>query len=141
MTRSSPSAIPKRSAGGSLVNPLTLSLRWAKDSFYYPVDAGGQSEVEINNRTVEYHFGNKWSLIRLLRMFAATPDDFARLSDPLPHTLKFLVYTMREGIDDQEQARSLTRVFVRIRTFTADEDKVPVALPRFPEKAPEWDRK
>ena len=118
-------------------DPVRLSLRWAKNSLYYPIFAGQQDGVRIKDRTVEYEFNNKWSLISFLGLYTGSAGDFDQLIDPKPHTLKFDIDTMREGTQIQDVGKSKTRLYIRMIILTPDKKKQVLVMPFFPDHAPE----
>jgi hypothetical protein len=95
--------------------------------------------MKRKDKTVEYLYENQWSLIHLLRRHASSPEDFEGLSDPKPHTLKFVVETEPEEITKQQDETSQSRVYIRLTPLTPDEKrKEPLIMPSyFPVQAPE----
>jgi len=117
--------------------PIRLSLRWAKNSNEHPVFLENVEGVTVYDKTVEFEFKNKWSLIRLLALHAGSPQDFDLLKDPKPHTLKFEVPTKRIGLKKHQQGESEAKAFIRVVVLTTGKKKIVVVMPRFPETAPE----
>ncbi len=117
--------------------PLKLSLRWAKNAIEHPVFLENVEGVTINDKTVEFEFKNKWSLIRLLGLHAGSPEDFDRLKDQKPHTLKFEVTTKRAGFEKHQQGESKAKAFIRVNVLTTGKKKIIVVMPQFPDTAPE----
>jgi len=120
-------------------DPITVTLRWAKDSISSPFFAGDQAGVRIEDKTVTFLFENQWALIRLLAFHAASAEDFAELADPKPHTLKFLVRTRtaEDNADTAYENLPETRVFMRMVILTPGKKKQVLVMPYFPIKAPE----
>lgn len=116
---------------------IRLELRWAKDSLHYPFFAGKQEGVGIKDRTVEYEFNNQWSLIRFLALHAGSAGDFDQLADPKPHTLKFNIDTMREGLQNKDEGQTRTRIYIRMIILTPDKKKQVLVMPFFPDYAPD----
>jgi type VI secretion system protein ImpL len=114
-----------------LGDPVTLSLRWAKDAPIVPLAGTVDGEM----RKVVFQETMGWSMLRLLDANASSPADFDQLVDPAPQTLKFVVPTTGGSGNDPAQ----TRVFVRITLLTPDK-KEPITLPTFPVRAPALDR-
>ncbi|MBN2123095.1 MAG: hypothetical protein JW821_02275, partial [Deltaproteobacteria bacterium] len=94
-------------------DPIKLTLRWAKDSPDVPVYVMGHKGVKVDDRTVEYTYNNRWSLVHFLGAHAGSAADFDRMVDSKPHTLKFEIETRREGMGDDPEGKSQARVFVR----------------------------
>ncbi len=117
--------------------PLRLSFRWAKNAIEYPVFSGNVEGVTINDKTVEFEFKNKWSLIRLLGLYAGSPDDFDLRKDPKPHTLQFEVTTKRAGLEKHQQGETKAKAFIRVIVLTTGKKKTVLVMPTFPKTAPE----
>lgn len=116
---------------------IRFELRWAKDSPHYPFYAGQQEGSSIKERTVAYEFNNQWSLIRFLALHAGSAGDFDQLADPKPHTLKFNIDTMREGLQNEDEGQSRTRIYIRMIILTPDKKKQVLVMPLFPDYAPD----
>ncbi len=119
--------------------PVSLTLRWAKDSPVYPKKPEGGSRVSIDDRTLVYNFTDKWSLLRLLRGHSGAPEDFPGLVDPKPHTLKFQFENDHDRLYPVGSKAAQTRVYIRITLLMPDEkQRTKLILPeRFPEYAPQ----
>ncbi len=115
-------------------DPITLSLRWAKDATVYPV---GDGAARIENGTAAFSFNDPWSLIRMLQDHAAAPGDFGGVPDPKPYTLKFEVEARTKNPDGAGDANFVTRVYDRIALFSPDKTGNTLTLPVFPRKAPD----
>jgi type VI secretion system protein ImpL len=129
----------------SLGQPVTLTLRWAKDSPTRPV-----AEMPGNNfpetRTVVYEYHDPWALLRMLVEHAAPSSDFDRKVDPDPQTLAF---TIAQQVVPQPPAKGRTsslfpasqtpgpdvKVFLSIRVY-APGKSTSLSLPVFPARAP-----
>jgi len=70
-------------------------------------------------------------------MHAGCAGDFDQLADPKPHTLKFDIDTMREGLQNQEEGQSKTRIYIRMIILTPDKKKQVLVMPFFPDYAPD----
>ena len=120
--------------------PLRVSFRWAKNSPHFPAHAGDWKGAKIRDRSVTYEYKNLWSLIHLLVRQSSGPEDFDRLEDPKPHTLKFLIQSAEW--DDRLQKKAYlpklaeARLFVRIVPKTLKK-KQAIELPVFPIRAPQ----
>lgn len=121
-----------------LGDPIRLNLRWAKDSVEFPLYVMGHSGVKIDERTVEYSYKNKWSLVSFLKNHVGSPADFDGLADPKPHTLKFVIETGREERKKQDEEGPKTEVFIRMTPLVPDGKKSEiVVMPTlFPVRAP-----
>lgn len=127
-------------------DPVAISLRWAKDAPMVPLPSGGMDAPVVEDRTVTYSYTNRWSLVRALEAHRAMPADFDRLTDPQPHTLRFIVPTgaaPAEGTPAvQPEAGDTVRVFVRLSMSSPGADgkeRRHHVLPQFPRRAPAAD--
>ncbi len=127
----------KKSAGQwQLGQPVTLSLRWAKNAPYRPIFAGEQEGAGISGRSANWRFSNSWSLLRLLAEHAAGSEDFDGFKDAKPHTLKFEVDVQRIDQKDPTGKKYKSVAFVRVALVTADKEKKSIQMPEFPRTAP-----
>lgn len=124
-------------------DPVGVVLRWAKDAPNAPFVKPGEPAMSVDRSAVAYVYRNNWSLLSLLLDQASHPDDFARLSDPDPHTLRFDVPTAK--VDGSGGLSPVTpepsRVYIRVQVAApSDEGRLvgKVRLPsQLPVKAPE----
>jgi len=127
----------KTSAGQWLLGePVTVSLRWAKNAPYKPIFAGPYEGAGVKGRTASWRFTNSWSLLRLLTEHAAEKTDLDGFKDTKPHTLKFEVEVDRTVGKDPAGKKFKSKAFVRIALTTADKAKQPLQMPKFPTYAP-----
>jgi len=119
-----------------LGEPVTVSLRWAKNAPYKPIFAGSFEGAGVKGRTASWQFANRWSLLRLLTDHAADKTDLAGFKDKDPHTLKFEVEVDRVEGKDPTGKKFKSKAFVRIALTTADKAKQPLLMPEFPTSAP-----
>lgn len=132
----------KRSLRWSYGDPITFSVRWAKDSPYQPIQYT-TARARVEDRSVLYQYTNRWSLISLLRNHESNPEDFERLIDPKPNTIKFVIGTVAEDKiskisrvpPEKTPEINQSKVFVRVTVMTPEKSDVKV-LPEFPAKAP-----
>jgi len=120
----------------SLGEPVSVSLRWAKNAPYRPVFAGSYEGVQVQGRTATWRFTNSWSLLRLLKEHAAEKTDLSGFIDQKPHTLAFDVEVDRVAGKDPTGKKFKTKAFVRIALTTADKEQQPLQMPEFPTSAP-----
>lgn len=120
----------------SLGEPVTVSLRWAKNAPYKPVFAGAYEGAGVKGRTATWQFTNNWSLLRLLKEHAAEKTDLSGFVDQEPHTLKFDVEVDRVSGKDPTGKKFKSTAFVRIALTTADKARLPLQMPGFPTSAP-----
>ncbi len=127
--------------------PVSVSLRWAKDAPVVPLSIIGADGAIQPDRAVDFAFGGRWALIRLLQAQRSPPADLPRLTDPQPHTLKFAVDTGSAPVQGQAPtARAVpvgrTSVFLRVALSTPNPDgktRASYTLPAFPYAAPRLD--
>jgi len=120
----------------SLGEPVTVSLRWAKNAPYRPVFAGTYEGAGVKGRTATWRFSNNWSLLRLLKEHAAEKTDLSGFVDQEPHTLKFDVEVDRVDGKDPTGKKFKSKAFVRVALITADKARLPLQMPTFPTSAP-----
>ncbi|MGB0671619.1 MAG: hypothetical protein ACPGNT_08990, partial [Rhodospirillales bacterium] len=127
-------------------DPVSVSLRWAKDSPRKPASTANGSGKIVEGLTVQWRYDGDWSLLRLLELHATDPGDFVDGRDPDPHTLKFVVNNSAPETwinpDLQPESsgpKSQTRVYLHLGlTATEAEGAAPLTLvmPLFPVRAP-----
>jgi len=122
-------------------DPVTLSLRWAKNAEDYPYFGGKGKITEPLTVVYEPERNMTWSLLRFLRSYASPLDDFEHIADPKPHTLEFEFETVRAGSEGKEEGKSRAKAFIRVGLMSPDKIQKMLVLPRFPEKAPELNLK
>lgn len=132
-------------------DPVAVSLRWAKDAPVEPLPSGGPDAPMLHDRTVTFSYSNRWSLVRAIEAHRSMPADFDRLTDPQPHTLRFVVPTAAvspvpgaaDGVPAvQPEEGDTVRVFVRLSVTSPVSDgkeKRRHVLPQFPHRAPAAD--
>ena len=138
---------------------IRLSMRWAKDGPYIPAQTGqARGAIVDNNDSISYEFAGVWGLVRLVRMYRATPTDLRKSLDRQPHVLKFVVditerkrtgrlrllpdsYYTGKGNAPTGAAKmaflyNKAVLFIRVG-LTAQDSKDPLALPvEWPSQAP-----
>ncbi len=94
--------------------------------------------MTVDRGAVAYVYQNKWSLLSLLQDQASTSEDFARLSDPDPHSLRFDVPTARVGggAGLSPVTPEPARVYIRVKVAAPSDEgrlverlKLPAELP------------
>ncbi len=126
----------------TLGTPLAVSLGWAKDSPFVPVDASGQ---ELADKTAVFDYANRWSLLALAKAHALTAGE---PGETATRTLQFDLPTKNPATG----AKGATRVFLRLSFHPPRAEGAAVAardkekdmpqdllLPRFPTRAPRVD--
>ncbi|MCP3951394.1 MAG: hypothetical protein GY697_04140, partial [Desulfobacterales bacterium] len=127
---------PKNTGQWFLGEPVEISLRWAKNAPYKPIFAGPYEGSGVKGRTATWRFTNSWALLRLLTEHAADKTDLDGFKDKDPHTLKFEVDVDRVDVKDPTGKKFKSKAFVRIELTSADKEKQPLQMPRFPKFAP-----
>jgi type VI secretion system protein ImpL len=135
---------PQKVGHWSFGQPVTLSLRWAKDSPTRPI-AGTPANNYPDTRTVVYEYHDRWALLRMLTEHAAPTTDFDRKVDPDPQTLAFTIGQQVVPGPAPKGGLSLppgnqtpgpdVKVFVSIRLY-APGKTTSLPLPAFPVRAP-----
>jgi type VI secretion system protein ImpL len=128
-------------------DPITLSLRWAKDAPWQPVTDPQQPHIHVQDHVVTFAYQDPWSLVTFLMTQAAAPGDFDSHDDPRPHTLKFRLPTMGEEATsspvssrkgeaavDRPEPQEAT-IFVRV-VLTSPGHEEEFVVPWFPRHAP-----
>jgi type VI secretion system protein ImpL len=124
-------------------DPIVFSVRWAKDSPYQPIQYT-TARAKVEDRTVLYQYTNRWSLISLLRNHESNPEDFERLVDPKPNTIKFVIGTVTEDKiarasrvpPEKTPETNQSKVFIRTTVLSPEKNDVKL-MPEFPVKAPQ----
>jgi len=122
-----------------LGDPVTMTLRWAKDSQIQPVGMPtGHPRVAAG--TVEFEYRGRWALIRFLQRHVVRDA-------PTPNLLELEVETKGEmqtiASSRGEHDRPRARVFVNVEvTFPqrGDQKGELLSLPEFPVRAPDLGR-
>jgi type VI secretion system protein ImpL len=126
-------------------DPLTLTLRWAKDAPTVPMPKDAAlPRLKVNEKTVTMTYSNNWSLLLLLLKNKGAGSDFANGVDIEPYTLRFNVPTApNPSLPNsilQAQPRTLVTpevvVYIRLSLVTPSQ-KDPLIVPEtFPKSAP-----
>lgn len=121
-------------------DPITVRLRWAKDSPLLPYARDGS--VLVVDRTAIFGEEGRWSLLKLLRQHLAAPNDAdPGTPDAVPHLLKFTIPVSVTNVAGSKPVTPEDQVVVYIRVAlsapgaTGPKAVAPV-LPEFPEHAP-----
>ncbi|WP_431854395.1 type VI secretion protein IcmF/TssM N-terminal domain-containing protein [Azospirillum sp.] len=128
-------------------DPVTVTLRWAKDAPVVPVSIVGADGSVQPDRSIGFAYMNRWSLVRLLQVHRAPAADLPKLTDSRPHTLKFSADTTSAPVPgDPGPAKppvaGKTSVFLRLGLSTPTPDgkgRTTFTLPSFPYGAPRLD--
>jgi type VI secretion system protein ImpL len=131
-------AEPERHLRWTLGTPVAVTLGWAKDSPFVPVDANGQ---ELPEKAATFTYANRWSLLALAHDHPLTVRE---PGESPARTLEFVLPTKNPATGTAGK----TRVFLRL-TFrpvkaegakdAKDKEKEmtpELSLPRFPSRAP-----
>ncbi|WP_322044072.1 type VI secretion system protein [Paraburkholderia sp. J67] len=115
-------ATPLRWSPGT---PASLTLRWAKNSSWQPMQDAAQPTLTTNGRAAIWSVGDSWALLRLVRLHAGGMSEAdgsaARMLLSVP---------VRDGHGANQTARMYMRV-----TFLAN-GKTPLDYPELPYTAP-----
>ena len=131
----------ERRARWTVGRPITLYLRWAKDSPWEPVTDGTEPKLAGDGRTLIYEFDNRWSLISFVADNRSAGQFLGTFADTRPHTLVFEVETRprtdRVALGSAPPPPGPTRIFLRVTVLAPDGDEPKtLELPRFPDRAP-----
>ena len=124
-----------------LTDPISVSLRWAKDGPVSPVLEGVADAEEMKTRLVSWHYSDRWALLHLLLDHRSAAAEIDREAGLVPQVLKFAAQTV-QVIGPQTRAPGPVgeaKAFIRIRLSAVPPGgKAPVALvmPDFPTRAP-----
>ena len=108
-------------------NPVTLSLRWAKDSLYRPKlnsDTINLGWSRVDETTIEITFSEPWSLFQFIETFAVSQDTGTA------ETLLQISLPVHRPADNIEGTLS---AFLSIRFYDGGQL---IAFPRFPHRLP-----
>jgi len=124
-----------------LGDPVTVSLRWAKDGPISPVLQGVADAEELKTRVVSWSYDDRWALLRLLIDHRTPAEELDRNAALSPEVLRFGAQTV-EVIGPATRSPGpvgRARAFIRVRLAAVPAGgKAPVAmaLPDFPTRAP-----
>ncbi len=123
-------------------DPVSLTLRYAKDSPDIPQPGGSGPDARVDARTVSWNYPAGWSLFALLASHGGQTSDFGDTAAVLPGILRFVIPTIPDNsrIKGASPASppGKTQLYIRLalRVPGAKEPRdVPVVFP-FPVKAP-----
>lgn len=124
-----------------LSDPVTITLRWAKNGPTSPVLQGVADAQEMQTRLVSWSYDDRWSLLHLMVDHRTPPEQLDRRSDLAPQVLKFTAQTV-QVIGPETRAPGPVgeaRAFIRVRLSTlppGGKAPVPLVMPDFPTHAP-----
>lgn len=136
---------PKDKLAWRVSDPVSVSLRWARDGVVVPSSAR-DGVVDAVNRRVTWSYKEPWALIALLQDHTAAARDWVAGAGRLPHMLSFDVTTaLAPGAAATQLGRAgLAHLFIGVATYgkgapaadgkPAGEQRV--FLPSFPTWAP-----
>ena len=109
----------------SVNQPITLSLRWAKNAAYVPAPAAGQAhpgyKLRVDGDTITYTFDDTWSLLRMVQALQPTGQNISYAETQDVFTL---VLTVPEVAASAPEAKLQTtptasaRVYLRLQIST-----------------------
>lgn len=112
--------------------PVSLSLRWAKDAPWQPMFDTAQPTLSGEHGSAIWSALDTWGLLRLVRLHLM-PEDANLTSTGMPPRLLFTV-----PVRDRTGAIQTARMFMRVGFGGA---KAPQAIPELPFAAPGYDGK
>lgn len=77
--------------------PITLRLRWAKNSEVTPVADTARPAMRVEGRSASWHYDDPWALLRVLRAHAAPLSELGEREARQPTVLRFAVPTRDAG--------------------------------------------
>jgi type VI secretion system protein ImpL len=111
-----------------LGDPLTLRLRWARDSAYEPApDPARYPGLQVEAKKASWHYDGQWALLKMLSAHAAAPSELAARDAIAPQALRFSVPTR----DARGQASSDAVAYARLGVSVHGKPER-LALPAFP---------
>lgn len=121
-------AVPAGPLNWRLGDPLTLQLRWARDSVYEPApDPARYPGLQVEAKKASWHYTGPWALLKMLSNHAASPSDLAAREIQQPQALRFNVPTR----DTRGQASSDAVAYARLGVSLHGKTER-LALPAFP---------
>lgn len=125
----------KRTIRWRFGEPITFSLRWAKDGPEGPVFAGEHGMVDPRRKAVVYTFDTPWSLFTFLNRFAEKAGSAMLYDRDGDYRLAFPVETLSETARTAETVTGRTLAFIRLR-LRSPITRTVLTVPRFPVDAP-----
>ncbi|HUJ96854.1 MAG TPA: hypothetical protein VLV85_01355, partial [Stellaceae bacterium] len=124
-----------------LGDPVTVSLRWAKDGPTSPVLQGVADAEELKTRVVSWSYDDRWALLRLLIDHRTPSEELDRNAVLSPQVLRFGAQTVAVIGPDTRAPGPVgrARAFIRVRLSAVPpggKAPVAVAMPDFPTRAP-----
>jgi type VI secretion system protein ImpL len=108
--------------------PVSLSLRWAKDAPWQPMFDAAQPTLSGERGSATWSASDTWALLRLVRLHLM-PEDASLTNAGLPPRLLFTV-----PVRDRTGMIQTARMFMRVGFASAA--KTPLAIPDLPFAAP-----
>jgi type VI secretion system protein ImpL len=131
----------KPEASWRVGDPVSVDLRWAKNSIDVPAPTQG-SGIAVDGRTVTFEERGVWALLRLIAFHqtATGGQDPSGKGEAASHVLSFVVQTIPDptgGFVDRVGGAegSTVRVFIRLGVMGMEKDKL-LKYPEFPTSAP-----
>jgi len=121
---------PERKGSWSLGQPVTLSLRWAKNAAFVPKDISGPG-MNANAQGVTYRFSDAWALLRLAQTLAIPVHDPAYSGDPNLLMIRIPERGVQTLAGIQTATIAEAKVFLRL-DFLASGKPDAVAMPTLP---------
>jgi len=115
-------------------DPVTVKLRWAKNSPQQPVPIPPATADEQTG-TLIFKYDDPWSLLRMLMQHAAPAGDLDRGVDIDPQTLVFTAGQKNANAGKDSGAEQGVKVFIRVRIYAPGKTE-PLKIPVFPMQAP-----
>ncbi len=118
--------------------PVSLTLRWAKNSPTTPYLSRAKAGVDLSDRTLTFNFNDNWALLNMLATHRAPLTEFDELQDPNPFTLMFQSDEAPVGPQNSSKSSmpdARARVFLGI-TLHAPGQQAELRTANFPVKAP-----
>lgn len=111
---------PEQTGRWTYGQPVTLTLRWAKDSPLMPLLNIARPGVDLSGRTLTYAYNDSWALLSMLADHRAPITEFDQLVDPQPFTLMFQTEESGGGAPvhtDNSKSIARAKVFLGVTLF------------------------
>lgn len=124
-----------------LSDPVTVTLRWAKNGPTSPVLQGVADAEEMQTRLVSWSYTDRWSLLHLFIDHRTPREELDRRADISPQVLMFTAQTV-QVIGPETRAPGPVgeaKAFIRVRLSTVPpgaKAAAPLVMPDFPTHAP-----
>ncbi len=132
----------KEMAEWHIGDPVSIELRWARNSSSIPVGDSNKPNLNIERQAAKFGYSGHWALLWMLRNHAISHGDYKTIAHPEPVLAEFEIPTIAAVGDNMNYPDSTSSDFSRVYIQFAlmgpsKKGKKLLVLPPFPSYAPE----